>query len=126
MSVRCLGVAPDIFKMAISLAPVTDWRYYDSIYTERYMLTDKENKAGYDSTSVLPYAKNIKGKLLLVHGLADDNVHYQNSAMLINTLYKNNVMFEQMTFPNKNHGISGGNTRFYLYTKFADFIKTNL
>lgn len=126
MSARCIGIGSDVFRLAISVAPVVDWRYYDSVYTERYMQTDKENKSGYDSTSVIPYVKRIKGKFLLIHGLADDNVHYQNTAMLLNALYRNNIVFDQMTFPNKNHGIYGGNTRYYLYSRMADYIKTNL
>jgi len=126
MVARCMGIGADYFKLGIAVAPVVDWRYYDSIYTERYMQTDKENKSGYDSTSVLPYVKNIRGKLLLIHGLADDNVHYQNTAMLLSELYKRNIRFDQMTFPNRNHGIYGGNTRFYLFSRLSEYIVTNL
>ena len=126
MAARCITLGSDVFKTAVAVAPVTDWRFYDSVYTERYMRTDTDNKAGYDSTSVLNYVKRIEGKLLLIHGLADDNVHYQNSAMFIKTLYQNNIDFSQLTFPDKNHGISGGNTRFYLYNQVSDFIFNNL
>lgn len=126
MACRCISIGSDVFKTAIAVAPVTDWRFYDSIYTERYMRTDSDNKAGYDSTSVISYANKIKGNFLLVHGLSDDNVHYQNSAMLMKTLYQNNIPFTQYTFPDKNHSINGGNTRYYLFTQISQYIFNNL
>lgn len=126
MSSLCIAKGADVFKMAIAVAPVVDWRFYDSIYTERYMQTNKTNKSGYDIGSPINYADKIEGNFMLVHGLADDNVHYQNSATYLNALYKNNIKFTQYTFPNKNHGIGGGNTRYYLFSRMAEFILTNL
>jgi dipeptidyl-peptidase-4 len=126
MSSLCLAVGADIFKMAISVAPVANWRYYDSIYTERYMGLPKDNGKGYDAFSPTSNMQKIKGKLLLVHGTADDNVHYQNSVEMVNALVKNNVQFDFFMFPDKNHSIYGGNTRLYLFTKMTDYIKANL
>ena len=126
MALMCIGNYPDIFKSAVSVAPVTNWKFYDSIYTERYMRTPKENKDGYDKIAPLSSAANIRGKLLLVAGLADDNVHYQNTAEMLKALYKNNIVFTQMTFPDKNHGISGGNTRAYLFTQMYEWTFNNL
>jgi len=126
LSSLCIELGADVFKAAIAVAPVTDWRFYDTIYTERYMRDNKENKVGYDEGAPLNYADKIKGNFLLVAGLADDNVHYQNTAMFIKKLYENNVKFDQLTFPDKNHGISGGNTRFYLYSRMAEWLKENL
>jgi len=122
----CIELGADVFKAAIAVAPGTDWRFYDTIYTERYMRTNKDNKTGYDEGAPLNYADKIKGNFLLVAGLADDNVHYQNTAVFIKKLYENNVKFDQLTFPDKNHGISGGNTRFYLFTRMTEWLKENL
>jgi dipeptidyl-peptidase-4 len=126
LSSLCIELGADVFKAAIAVAPATDWRFYDTIYTERYMRDNKENKVGYDEGAPLNYADKIKGHFLLVAGLADDNVHYQNTAMFIKKLYENNVKFDQLTFPDKNHGISGGNTRFYLYSRMSEWLKENL
>jgi dipeptidyl-peptidase-4 len=126
MSTLCLEKGNTVFKSAVAIAPVTDWRFYDSIYTERYMQTNKENEVGYDETSPLLMADRIKGNYLLIHGTADDNVHYQNTAEMLKTLYENNISFTQMTFPDKNHGIYGGNTRPYLYNEVYKYILTNL
>jgi dipeptidyl-peptidase-4 len=126
MSTMCISLGADVFKTAVAVAPVTDWRFYDSIYTERYMRTNKENKNGYDETSPVLFADKIKGNYLIIHGLSDDNVHYQNTAQILKALYKNNVKFTQMTFPDKNHGIYGGNTRFYLFTQIFDYVQKNL
>jgi dipeptidyl-peptidase 4 len=126
MACNCIEQGNDVFKMAIAVAPVTDWRFYDTIYTERYMLTPKENPDGYKKTSDLEYADRIKGKFLLVHGLDDDNVHFQNSAELMKQMQKANVEYQSIVFPNKNHSIYGGNTRAYLYKKITDFIFANL
>ena len=126
MSTLCLAKGADIFKMAIAVAPVTNWRYYDSIYTERYMGLPGNNGAAYDENSPITHAGKIRGKYLLVHGMADDNVHFQNTAELIDALVRNNVQFELAAYPNKNHGIYGGNTRYHLYTKMTDFIIRNL
>ena len=126
MSTLCLAKGADVFKMAIAVAPVTNWRYYDSIYTERYMGLPKDNADGYDDNSPINHVKKIKGKYLLVHGTADDNVHFQNSTELINALVKANVQFDMQFYVNKNHGIYGGNTRYHLFTKMFDFVKENL
>ncbi len=114
------------FKMAISVAPVTNWRYYDNIYTERFMRTPQENPDGYDLNSPTTYAKQLKGNYLLIHGTADDNVHFQNAMELVKALNEAGVEYDQFFFPNKNHFILGGNTRTYLYNKLAKYIFENL
>ena len=116
----------DYFKANIAVAPVTNWRYYDNIYTERFMRTPQENANGYDDNSPVNFVKSIKGKLLLIHGTADDNVHFQNSMEMNAAMVKNNIPFEFMAYPNKNHGISGGLTRVHLFSKMLEFIKRNL
>jgi len=126
MSTLCLTKGADYFKMAIAVAPVTNWRYYDNIYTERFMRTPKENPSGYDDNSPINHLDKLKGKYLLVHGLSDDNVHAQNSIDLITALVNKNKAFEMIFYPNKNHGIYGGNTRLHLYTKLTKFILDNL
>ena len=114
------------FKAGIAVAPVTTWRYYDSIYTERYLQTPQENPKGYDDNSPINFAKGLKGKFLLVHGSTDDNVHMQNSMDFVTALVKANKQFDQFIYPNKNHGIYGGNTRLHLYSKMTDFLLENL
>ena len=126
MSSLCLLKGADEFKMAIAVAPVTNWRYYDSIYTERYMRTPQENAAGYDDNSPINHVEKLKGKYLLVHGSADDNVHYQNTMEMTNALVNANKQFDLFIYPNKNHGIYGGYTRLHLFTKMTNFIKENL
>lgn len=126
MSSLCITKGADVFKLAIAVAPVTTWRFYDSIYTERYLRTPQENKAGYDDNSPINYAKLLKGKFLLIHGTGDDNVHFQNSVMFSEALIQANKQFEQAYYPNKNHGISGGNTTIQLYRKMTDFVLNNL
>ncbi len=116
----------DVFKMGIAVAPVTNWRYYDSVYTERFLLTPQENPAGYDDNSPTNYANLLKGKFLLIHGTADDNVHFQNSMEFSEALIQNKKQFDFMAYPDKNHGIYGGQTRPQLYQKMTDFILTNL
>lgn len=115
-----------IFKAGIAVAPVTTWRFYDSIYTERYLQTPQENPKGYDDNSPINFAKDLQGKFLLVHGATDDNVHLQNTMEFITALVKANKQFEQFIYPNKNHGIYGGNTRLHLYTKMTGFLLENL
>lgn len=114
------------FKMGIAIAPVTNWKYYDNIYTERYMRTPKENVSGYEDNSPIKYVKNLTGKYLLIHGTADDNVHYQNALEITNALIQANKQFDQFTYPNRNHGIYGGNTRNHLYTLLLDYTLKNL
>jgi dipeptidyl-peptidase 4 len=116
----------DYFKAAVAVAPVTNWRYYDNIYTERFMRTPQENAKGYDDNSPINFVKNIKGKYLLIHGSGDDNVHYQNSMEMAKELVKYNIPFDMMTYPDKNHGIYGGNTRLHLFTKILKFVRENL
>ena len=126
MSSLCLLKGADDFKMAIAVAPVTNWRYYDSIYTERYMRTPQENAAGYDDNSPINHVEKLTGKYLLVHGSADDNVHYQNTMEMTTALVNANKDFDMFIYPNKNHGIYGGYTRLHLFTKMTNFIKENL
>ena len=116
----------DVFKVGIAVAPVTTWRYYDTIYTERYLQTPQENPQGYDENSPINFADLMKGKYLLIHGTADDNVHYQNAVDMTEALIQKNKEFEFMTYPDKNHGIYGGNTRLHLHQKMTDFILNNL
>jgi len=116
----------DYFKAAIAVAPVTDWRFYDDIYTERYMGTPQNNLDGYKESSPITYASKLKGKLLIVHGTSDDNVHFQNTANFVAALEKANKQFSTMFYPGKNHGIAGGNTRLHLYTLMTNFLLANL
>ena len=112
----------DVFAAAIAVAPVTNWKWYDSIYTERYMRTYAENQEGYDENSPINYADRLQGELLLVHGMGDDNVHFQHTAEMANALIMNNKQFDTYFYPNRNHGIYGGPTRLHLYTKMTDFL----
>ncbi|MFM7661110.1 MAG: S9 family peptidase [Bacteroidota bacterium] len=116
----------DVFRMAIAVAPVTNWRYYDNIYTERFMRTPKENEKGYDDNSPINHVKNIKGKYLLIHGSSDDNVHYQNAMEMVNALVKANKQFDMFIYPNRNHGIYGGNTRNHLFNMMFEYTLKNL
>lgn len=116
----------EYFKMGIAVAPVTNWRYYDSIYTERFMRTPQENASGYDDNSPINYVDLLEGPYLLVHGSADDNVHYQNSMEMVSALVKANKQFDFFIYPNKNHGIYGGNTRLHLFNKILSFVEENL
>tara|TARA_R110000823_G_scaffold266883_1_gene386755 strand:- start:181318 stop:183489 length:2172 start_codon:yes stop_codon:yes gene_type:complete len=126
MSSNCLFQAPDTFEMAIAVAPVTSWRFYDTIYTERYMTTPQENASGYDENSPISHVDKLEGDYLLVHGSADDNVNVQNTMRLVEALVQANKQFDWAIYPDKNHGIYGGNTRLHLYTKMTNFIKENL
>ncbi|SDX00566.1 S9 family peptidase [Flavobacterium degerlachei] len=126
MSSNCLFKGNDTFKMAIAVAPVTNWRFYDSIYTERYMQTPQENASGYDDNSPINYVNGLKGKFLLIHGSGDDNVHVQNSMQMMEALIQANKQFDSQIYPDKNHGIYGGMTRIQLYNKMTNFIKENL
>jgi dipeptidyl-peptidase-4 len=115
-----------IFKAGIAVAPVTNWRNYDNIYTERFMQTPAENANGYDDNSPVNHASKLKGPFLLIHGSADDNVHYQNTMEFVNALVAANKQFDLFIYPNKNHGIYGGNTRNHLFTMLLDFTLKNL
>ncbi len=126
MSTNCLLKGNEVFEMAIAVAPVTSWSFYDTIYTERFMKTPAENPSGYDDNSPFNYPELLKGKYLLVHGSGDDNVHVQNSMRMIEALVQANKQFDWAIYPDKNHGIYGGNTRLHLFTKMTNFIKENL
>jgi dipeptidyl-peptidase 4 len=126
MASNCIFQGNDVFKMAIAVAPVTNWRFYDSVYTERYMQTPQENASGYDQNSPINHVDKLKGKFLLIHGSGDDNVHVQNSMQMMEALIQANKQFDSQIYPDKNHGIYGGKTRIQLYNKMTNFIKENL
>ncbi|MFV8322236.1 S9 family peptidase [Flavobacterium sp. LB3P21] len=126
MASNCIMKGNDVFKMAIAVAPVTNWRFYDSVYTERYMTTPQENAGGYDDNSPINHVDKLKGKFLLIHGSGDDNVHVQNSMQMMEALIQANKQFDSQIYPDNNHGIYGGKTRIQLYTKMTNFIKENL
>lgn len=126
MASNCILRGNDVFKMAIAVAPVTNWTFYDTIYTERYMQTPEENPSGYDDNSPINYADKLKGKYLLIHGSADDNVHVQNSMQMMSALIQANKQFDSQIYPDCNHGIYGGMTRIQLFNKMTNFIMENL
>ncbi len=126
MSSNCLFKGNKTFKMAIAVAPVTSWRFYDTIYTERYMTTPQENSSGYDDNSPINHVDKLTGDYLLIHGSADDNVHVQNTMRLVDALIQANKQFDWAIYPDKNHGIYGGNTRLHLYNKMTNFIHEKL
>lgn len=126
MSSLAMTKGNGLFKVGIAVAPVTNWRFYDNIYTERFMRTPQENAKGYDDNSPINFAKDLQGKYFLIHGAADDNVHYQNSMEMISALVKANKQFDLFIYPNKNHGIYGGNTRNHLFTMIHDYILKEL
>ena len=126
MSSLCISKGAEVFNSAIAVAPVTNWRFYDNIYTERFMRTPEENGDNYDVNSPINHVGKIKGNYLLIHGTADDNVHFQNSMEMVNSLVKSNIEFDFFAYPNKNHGISGGYTRLHLYNKMTNFLIDNL
>jgi dipeptidyl-peptidase-4 len=126
MTSLCMTKGNGLFKMGIAVAPVTTWRYYDTVYTERFMRTPRENPSGYDDNSPIHFAEGLQGKFLLIHGSGDDNVHYQNSMDFVESLVQANKQFEMQIYPNKNHGIYGGNTSIHLYGRMTDFILENL
>ena len=126
MSSNAILKKPDVFRMAIAVAPVTNWRFYDTVYTERYNGLPDENPSGYDDNSPLFFTNGLKGKFLLIHGSADDNVHLQNSMRLAKKLQENDQPFDEMIYTDKNHGIYGGKTRNHLFKKMLRYIKMNL
>ena len=126
MSSNCILKGNDVFKMAIAVAPVTNWRFYDSIYTERFMTTPEENPTGYDDNSPINHVDKLKGKYMIIHGTADDNVHVQNAMRMIRALQLANKDFDQAIYPDTNHGIYGGKIRIQLYNKMTDYILNNL
>lgn len=126
MTSLALTKGADTFKLGIAVAPVTNWRYYDSIYTERFMGTPQENPSGYDDNSPTNFAHLLKGKLYIIHGTADDNVHFQNAMEFSEALIQHKKQFDFMAYPDKNHGIYGGNTRQHLYELMTNYILKNL
>jgi dipeptidyl-peptidase-4 len=127
MSTNCILKGNDIFSAAIAVAPVTSWRFYDTVYTERYMQTPQENPSGYDENSPINYADKLEGKYLIVHGSGDDNVHQQNTMRMVNALIEANKDFDQAIYPDRTHGIyRGRNTRLHLYRKMTSFIQESL
>jgi dipeptidyl-peptidase-4 len=126
MTIMSMSEGTPVFKAGAAVAPVTDWRYYDTIYGERFMRTPKENAEGYKAGSAFTRADKLNGRLLLVHGMADDNVHFQNCAEYAECLVQANKQFEMQLYTNRNHSIYGGNTRYHLYTRLTDFFMTYL
>jgi len=126
MTLNAMMQTPDVYRMGMSVAPVTHWKFYDTIYTERYMGLPQNNEEGYDKGSPLTYAKDLRGQLLIVHGSGDDNVHFQNTEMMVNALVDANRPFSLMVYPNRNHSISGGTTRQHLYSLLTRYLEENL
>jgi dipeptidyl-peptidase 4 len=126
MTLLALTKGNGIFKAGISAAPVTNWRFYDTVYTERFLKTPQDNAAGYDQNSPLFFADKLQGKLLLMHGTGDDNVHFQNTVAMQDALISSNKQFESFFYPNRSHGISGGNTLLHRFTLMTDFLERNL
>src|SRR5690606_16679862 len=122
------GEGPQTFDTGISVAPVTDWRQYDTIYTERYMSTPGQNPDGYAQSAPTAYADRLRPdqSLLVVHGDLDDNVHFQNTVQMIDALQEANKQFDLMFYPGRDHGIRGGNARLHLYTMMTDYVRENL
>lgn len=126
MSSLCITAGSEYFKLAVAVAPVTSFRFYDNIYTERYLGLPQDNPSGYDDFAPLKHAAELKGKFLIVHGSADDNVHYQNTMEFVNELIKANKQFEMQIYPNRNHSIFGGTTRYHLFKRITEYILNNL
>ncbi len=126
MSLNALFQHPEVYRTAVAVAPVTHWKYYDNIYTERYNGLPKDNQKGYDAGSPLSYVDGLRGNLLVIHGSGDDNVHYQNTEALVNKLVAANKPFTMMDYPNRNHGIGGGNTRQHLFDLMTRYLQENL
>jgi dipeptidyl-peptidase 4 len=126
MSSICISKGADVFKSAIAVAPVTNWRFYDNIYTERYMQKPQDNAKGYDDNSPINMVSKMKGNFLLIHGSGDDNVHYQNTMEMINAMIAADKEFDSEAYPNRAHGISGGNTRYHLYKRLTKFVLEKL
>lgn len=126
MTLMTMTSSKGVYKAGVAIAPVTDWKFYDTIYTERYMRTPQENFEGYEKTSPLVHAAQLDGRLLLVSGTADDNVHFQNSLQFSEALVQANKQFDMQFYTNRDHSIYGCNTRLHLYTKVVDFLDRNL
>lgn len=126
MSSLCLMRGSDVFRMAMSVAPVTNWKYYDSIYTERFMGLPQDNAKGYDAYTPITHAEKLKGELLIVHGSADDNVHFQNSMILVNKLIEKGIPFDMAVYPDRNHGIYGNGATIHLYKRLTKYVQQHL
>ena len=126
MAALCMTKGADVFKMGISVAPVTNWRWYDNIYTERFMRTPQENPNGYDDNSPINHVEKMKGKYLIIHGSGDDNVHLQNTMEMTKAMVEKNIDFDMAIYTNKNHGIYGGYIRLHLFNKLLAYTKENL
>jgi dipeptidyl-peptidase 4 len=126
MSLNAILQFPDVYKTAVAVAPVTHWKFYDTIYTERYNGLPQDNASGYDQGSPLTYARNLRGNLLIIHGSGDDNVHYQNTETLVNALVSANKPFQLMVYPNRNHGIGTGGATVHLYNLMTRYILEKL
>lgn len=126
MSSLALMIGQDLFRTAIAVAPVSSWRYYDTIYTERYLQTPQLNPSGYDDFSPISHVNKLNGNFLLIHGTGDDNVHFQNSVELVDALISAGKQVDTFYYPNRNHAINGGNTSWHLYRMMTDYVKNNL
>lgn len=126
MTIMSMSEGTPIFKAGAAVAAVTDWRFYDTVYVERFMRTPQQNAEGYKAGSAFTRAANLNGRLLLVHGMADDNVHFQNCAEYSECLVQANKQFDMQVYTNRNHGIHGGNTRYHLFTRLTEFFLNNL
>jgi dipeptidyl-peptidase-4 len=126
MTGLCMTKGASIFKMGIAVAPVTNWRWYDNIYTERFMRTPQENPSGYDDNSPINHVDKMKGKFLIIHGSGDDNVHVQNTLEMTKVMVEKNIDFDMVVYTNKNHGIYGGVTRLHLFNKMLKYTLENL
>lgn len=126
LTLMCLAKAPEIFKAGVSVAPVTQWQLYDTHYTERYLATPATNPAGYESSSVFPYLEQLQGKLLLMHGMADDNVLFTHSTKLFKALQAKNIAFEMMTYPGAKHSLQETEVAIHRFTLILDFFERNL
>lgn len=126
MTLMSLFRGEGVFKTGLSVAPVTDWRFYDTIYTERFMRTPRENPEGYEVGSPINHVDQLQGRLLVVHGTGDDNVHFQNTVQLVQALEEADKQFDMRIYPNKTHSIAGRTTRVNLYTLFTEWLARNL
>lgn len=126
MSSLCITKSADVFKTAIAVAPVTNWRYYDNIYTERFLRKPQDNPKGYDENSPINYVHKIKGNYLIIHGTGDDNVHFQNTVEMINAMIKSGVKFDSEIYPNRNHGIGDRAAQYHLYRRMTDYVLEKL
>ncbi len=126
MTLLSMEKGGDLFKAGVAIAPVANFKFYDTVYTERFMRTPLENPDGYEDNAPLNHPEGITGRLLLIHGSADDNVHLQNTMEMAEALVQANVKFDMAIYTNRNHGIYGGNTRMHLYQRVTDFLKNQL